>query len=189
MKSALKKKEPVKIIPLESESAGIYLLFGEINTDSIEKACGWILSENVSDNPPEYINLIINSPGGSLTDAFALISIMGSSVIPIRTVGLGEVSSAGLFIFMAGTKGMRTIDPNAEIMSHHFSTGHSGTFHELKNLDKQYNAIDKRIVQHYKKFTGLEEKVIREKLLSHQDIYLTAKDCVQLGIADEIGGI
>lgn len=189
MKSPLKKKEVAKIVPPESDSAGIYLLFGEINTESVEKACGWILSENIADNPPEYLNLVINSPGGSLTDAFALISIMGSSTIPIRTVGIGEVASAGLFIFMTGAKGMRTIDPNAEIMSHHFSTGHSGTFHELKNLDKQYNSIDKRIVQHYKKHTGLEEKVIREKLLPFQDVYLTSKECVHLGIADTIGGI
>ncbi len=187
--SSASYKRQTKIEPVEDVSAGIYLLFGEINTDSIRDACSWILSENIADNPPDVLNLIINSPGGSLCDAFALISIMNSSAIPIRTVGLGEVASAGLFIFMSGTKGFRTMDPNTEILSHHFSAGSQGTYHELKNLDKQYNAMDKKIVNHYKKHTGLTDAEIREKLIPTRDVYLTAKECIQLGLADKIGGL
>ena len=184
----MKKPIPKAAQPQEC-SAGIYLLYGDIDVDSMRECSNWILSENISDNPPEVLNLVINSPGGSLNDAFALISIMNSSAIPIRTVGLGLVASAGLFIFMAGQKGLRTIDPNAEIMSHNFSAGSTGTYLELQNLSKQYKKIEARIVAHYKKHTGLTEQEIREKLITPLDVYLNAKEAVKLGLADEIGGL
>jgi ATP-dependent Clp protease protease subunit len=180
------KKEKKSVAPITS---GVYLLFGEIDSEKILECCGWIITENSSENPPDVLNLVINSPGGSLTDAFALISIMQGSRIPIRTVGIGEVASAGLLILMSGTNGLRTIDKTAEIMSHHFSAGSTGTYHELQNISKQYSAVDARIVNHYKKCTKLTEKEIRERLIPTHDVYLTAKEAVKLGLADTIGGL
>jgi ATP-dependent Clp protease, protease subunit len=188
-KGATMKKFAPRVEQVPETSVGIYLLYGDIDVDSMRDCSNWILSENISDNPPDVLNLVINSPGGSLNDAFALISIMNSSQIPIRTVGMGLVASAGLFIFMAGQKGLRTIDPNSEIMSHNFSSGSSGSYLELQNMSKQYKKIDARIVAHYKKHTGLSEPEIREHLITPLDVYLTAKEAVKLGLADTIGGL
>ena len=180
------KKERKAVPPI---TAGVYLLFGDITSDSILECCGWIITENSSDTPPDVLNLVINSPGGSLTDAFALISIMESSKIPIRTVGIGEVASAGLLILMSGTPGLRTVEKTAEIMSHNFSAGSTGTYLELQNISKQYEKVEARIVAHYKKCTKLTEKEIREKLIPTLDVYLTAKEALKLNLVDAIGGL
>ncbi len=186
--SSASYKRQTKIEPTEV-SAGIYLLFGEINTDSIRDACSWILSENIADNPPDVLNLIINSPGGSLCDAFALISIMNSSAIPIRTVGLGEVASAGLIIAMAGTKGLRCIAPNTSIMSHNFSTTESGTYDELKRSMTVLDKTSEMVIAHYVKYTGLNKEDVKSKLVTHKDIYLSPKQAVSLGLFDKVSNL
>ena len=42
------------------------------------------------------------------------------------------------------------------------------------------------MMSHYKKCTGLTEKKIREFLLPASDVWLSAKDALELGICDEI---
>ncbi len=186
--SAASYKRQTKIEPTEI-SAGIYLLFGEINTDSIRDACAWILAENISDNPHECLNMIINSPGGSLMDAFALISIMKSSAIPIRTISIGEVASAGLIIAMTGTKGLRTIAPNTTIMSHNFSTTESGTYDELKRSMSVLDKTSEMVIAHYVKHTGLSKEEVKTKLVTHKDIYLSPKQAVSLGLFDVVSDL
>jgi ATP-dependent protease ClpP protease subunit len=53
--------------------------------------------------------LMICSEGGDTAAAFALIDVMKSSRIPIKTIGLGMIASAGLLIFLAGTSGRRLL--------------------------------------------------------------------------------
>ena len=55
------------------EKNGVFLLMGAIDTEIVKPAIEWIIKASLMDEPFEYLTLIINSPGGSLTDAFALI--------------------------------------------------------------------------------------------------------------------
>jgi ATP-dependent Clp protease protease subunit len=148
----------------------------------------WILSENLSDNPPEALTLLINSQGGDLTAAFALIEIMYGSRIPVRTVALGEICSAGLLIFMAGQPGERILTPSVSIMSHHYSGGVEGNYHEIMNLSKEFEYAKQRMINHYVHCTGLTEEVIKDKLVPHRDVYLTPQEAIEFNIADSIRG-
>lgn len=80
-----------------------HFLTGEVTGESVEKAIRWIMigSQNTS---PDYMKLIINSDGGSLNDAFALIDVMRSSPISVATVGMGNLMSSAFMIFAAGKK-------------------------------------------------------------------------------------
>lgn len=173
----------------DDKSPGISLLFGEVNTDIVAELVAWILIENISDAPPDELTLLINSPGGDLSAAFALIEVMQGSKIPVRTVGLGEICSAGLIIFMSGVKGKRILTPSCSIMSHHFSTEVSGNFHELLNAQKELDFVNSRIINQYSKCTGLTEAEVREKLIPARDVFLSPLEAVQLGLADEIRGM
>ena len=46
-----------------------------------------------------------------------------------------------------------------------------------------------RMITHYKKCTGLNEKKIRELLLPPEDVWLSAEEAVKYGIADEIRSV
>lgn len=135
---------------------------------------------------PEEITLFINSPGGEVGSAFALIDVMKGSAIPVRTIGIGMIASCGLLTFMSGTKGTRTITPNTSILSHQYSWGSSGKEHELFATVKEFEMTTERMLMHYKACTGLPEATIRKILLPANDVWLNAKDAVKYHIADKI---
>ena len=87
------------------EECGIYLLMDEISESSCKEAISFIISKNLIKPYPKYLQLVINSGGGDLQSAFALIDTMKGSAIPVRTVGLGCVASAAVLIFISGVKG------------------------------------------------------------------------------------
>lgn len=167
---------------------GIFILSDEITSTNTSDAIEFILEKSLSPKQDRLQNLtiMINSEGGDLAAAFALIDIMQGSRIPVHTLGLGQISSAGLLIFMAGAKGRRTITPNTSILSHQFSWGSQGKEHELIAVIKEFNLTSKRMLNHYTKCTGLNEKKIKEILMPPQDVYLDADEAVKYNIADKV---
>ena len=165
----------------------MYVLMGEIEADTVKPIIEWILHENyVSKKRRKELLLMICSEGGTMQDAFALIDVMRSSTIPIKTVGLGLIASSGLLIFLAGSEGRRVLTPNASILSHQFSWFNEGKTHELFATMKEFELAQVRMVNHYKECTGLSEDEIRANLLPAHDFWLTAEDAKRLDICDSI---
>jgi len=170
--------------------AGMYVFMGEVDHDNIKPIIEWILHENfVSKKKRKELLLMICSEGGDMSTAFALIDVMRSSLIPIKAVGLGQIASAGLLIFLAGTPGRRTLTPNTSIMSHQYAWGSDGKHHELLATIKEFELTQKRMVQHYIDCTGLSEEQIKQHLLPPHDVYLGADDALRLGICDHISQV
>jgi ATP-dependent Clp protease protease subunit len=159
---------------------------GEISVESCKTAIEWVLEANFTDERPDMLNLLICSPGGDLNAAFALVDTMRGSAIPIRTIGLGQIASAGLMIFIAGDKGNRILTPNTSILSHQYSWGAFGKEHELFAQIKEFDLTTKRMIAHYKKCTGLNEAQIREYLLPPQDVWLSSIEAKKLGLCDDV---
>jgi len=169
----------------------IHMFMTDFNEESCAMAIRFILEKNVLPKKfrPKYLTLMINSPGGAVHAAFALIDVMKGSAIPVRTVGLGMIASCGVLTFMAGQKGHRVITPNTSILSHQYSWGSRGKEHELFAVVREFEMSTERMITHYKKCTGLNEKKIRELLLPPEDVWLSAEEAVKYGIADEIRSV
>jgi ATP-dependent Clp protease protease subunit len=169
---------------------GIYVLIDSIDTESVKPVVEWILHENhVRKKKYKELLLMICSDGGNLEQAFALIDVMRSSKVAIKTVGLGSISSAGLMIFLAGTRGRRVLTPNTSILSHQFSWESEGKSHELFATIKEFELTQKRMVALYRDATGLEDDVIRKVLLPPQDVWLSAEEALQYHICDAIADL
>lgn len=169
---------------------GIYVLMDGITNDSVRPVIEWILHENhVRKKKYRELLLMICSNGGVLEDAFALIDVMKSSRIPIKTVGLGSIASCGLLIFLAGSPGRRVLTPNTSILSHQFSWGSSGKVHELFATVKEFQLTETRMIEHYRATTGLDDDVIKKVLLPPQDVYLSAQEALQYHICDEVADL
>lgn len=162
------------------------LLIDDVSDDTAKEIIQWLIESNFSEEPPDILNLIICSPGGTLASAFAIIDVMGSSHIPIRTVGLGQIASAGLMIFMAGTKGQRVLTPNTSIMSHAWSGGSLGKAHELFAIGKEFELTNERMINHYIKHTGLKKADVLKYLLPPSDVYLSSDEAKKLGLCDAV---
>jgi ATP-dependent Clp protease protease subunit len=169
---------------------GIYVLMDGIDEDSVKPVIEWILHENhVKKKKLKELLLMVCSNGGSIESAFALIDVMRSSKIPIKTVGLGSIASCGLLIFLAGAKGRRILTPNTSILSHQFSWGSEGKAHELFATVKEFELTQKRMVDHYRVSTGLDDDTIKRVLLPPQDVYLSADEALQYRICDHVADL
>lgn len=164
---------------------GIYVFMDEVNHETMKPIIEWILHENwVTKKKKQELILMICSEGGNLQDAFALIDVMNSSQIPIKTIGLGQIASSGLLIFMNGSKERRYLTPNTSILSHQYSWENTGKAHELFATVKEFELTQKRMIEHYKKCTQQKEEIIREYLLPPQDRWLSANEALELNICD-----
>lgn len=167
------------------EEYGIFLLSDEIDDSNCDAAIRFILEANLN-GKHDHLTLIVNSPGGYVTSGFALIDVMEGSTIPVHTVGLGQIASMGLNIFIAGEKGHRTLTPNTLVMSHQWAGGHWGKEHELIAQQKSDELVTKQIIKHYMKHTRLSEQNIRKYLLPAHDVFLTAQEAKKFNICDVV---
>jgi ATP-dependent Clp protease protease subunit len=166
----------------------MFFLNGDIDIDNIDRCIRWIEYENINSTKPTVLTLYINSTGGDLYQTFALIDIMRSSKHPIRTIGLGSIMSGGFLIFVCGTKGERYIAANAGIMCHQLSDDITDKYHDIKSAVKEVENCNAKMIKILRDATGLSALKISAKLLPASDVYLTAKELIQLNAADYILG-
>jgi ATP-dependent Clp protease protease subunit len=166
--------------------AGVLTLAGPVSHDRCQMLIEKILSINL-EAECECIRLYINSPGGDVDQGFALIDIMRWSRIPIHTTAMGCVASMGLLVLMAGAPGGRTVMPSCSLMSHRFAGAALGTHADLVAARVQQDLLHRRILDHYRLCTGVQDDTALEAdLLRPTDRWLTPVEAVALGIADRV---
>ena len=165
----------------------IHYLHGELTGDNVSDCIKWILSANLTKKPKRVLELYINTPGGDLYEMFALIDVMKTSYHHISTVGIGSIMSAGFLIFASGTEGYRFIGKNTGIMNHQHSDTMESKMHDMKAQMKENNNCEQRCMQILKDATGMSVQEVNSKFIKNpSDQYYTAKQLVDLGIADDI---
>ena len=134
------------------------------------------------------INMFISTHGGIVSDMFSIIDIMEKIKrdCTIETTGIGKVMSAGVLILAAGTKGKRKISKHCRIMLHSVMSGHHGSFPNLENEMKETKLLQSMYFDFLCENTKLTKKKIKKLLNPNVDVYLSAKEAIKYGIADEI---
>jgi len=91
-------------------------LFGDINAQVAERVVNQFLAM-ADEDPVESIDLLINSTGGDVEAACAIINAMHGIPCRVNTVCMGFAQSAACIILMAGT-GVRTAFENSVLLIH-----------------------------------------------------------------------
>ena len=184
-------KDDLMMPPLEADiyKSGMFIMMDSIDMNTCKDAIEFVLKQNLEKKKKKRLQFLICSPGGEVPPCFALIDIMKGSKIPIHTVGLGIIASCGLLLFITGEKGNRILTPNTSILSHQYSWGSWGKEHELFAQVKEFELSTKRMIEHYKKCTGLTEKEIRTYLLPPEDVWLSAQEAKKLKICDAVKSV
>jgi ATP-dependent protease ClpP protease subunit len=165
----------------------IHYLHGDITNENVSEAIKWIVSANLSKKPKRKLILYVNSYGGDLYEAFALIDVMKHSYHPIATVGIGAVMSAAFLIFVSGQHGSRTIGKNAGIMNHQHSSEQAETkMHDMKAAYSENVNCEARALGILREASGMTLAEVRKKLNSPTDQYFTAKQMIDMKLADAI---
>lgn len=163
----------------------IHYLNGEITNDNISEAIKFIVSKDL-DKKKRTLKLYVNSTGGDLYEAFALIDVMKNSHHNISTVGIGAVMSAGFLIFIAGTKGMRYVGKNTGIMNHQHTDSWESKMHDMRAAMSENINCETRALNIIKDAADISLPEARERFNSKSDQYFTAKQLLDLNLADKI---
>ena len=134
------------------------------------------------DCDPIPIKLHINSPGGEVHHAIAIIDTIKTSQVPIHTIIEGEAASAATLISVVGDK--RYIHKNAHMLIHQISSGFWGKMMEFEDELKNLKKYTKKLVKIYKNHTTLTEEEL--KLIMKKDLLWDSKVCLNNGLVDEI---
>lgn len=102
------------------------LLVGDVSFESAEQIILQIRSY-LQENAKEDIYLIIASTGGNLFAAFSLYDFIKASGASVVTIGLGEVSSAAIMVWLAATKGGPKATENTFFALHETTGGMNGS--------------------------------------------------------------
>ena len=132
--------------------------------------------------------LIISTPGGTAVDMFSIYDIMRQveEECEIHTYGLGRVMSAGVVLLAAGTKGKRKIGANCRVMIHSVIGGHHGSIENLENEMEEVRWIQEQYNKALCAETDLTPRILKKLLSRNVNVYLTAQEAVEYGIADII---
>ena len=161
----------------------IIFLTGGIN-DSVASVVSAQLLFLESQAPDKDIFMYINSPGGLVTAGLAMYDTMQFVKCDISTLVIGQASSAGSLLAMAGTKGKRYALNNSRIMIHQPSGGYSGQATDILIHAEEINKIKARLNRIYADHTGQDIITINEAM--ERDKFMTSEEAVKYGLADKI---
>lgn len=162
----------------------VIMLCDQVTSDSAQIVIACLLYLDSISN--DDITLYINSPGGSVTDGFAIYDTMQFIKSDVSTVCMGMAASMGAFLLSGGTKGKRFALPNSEIMIHQplIGGGLGGQQTDImihaKNLERTRDRLESIMAAN----TGKTIEEIHNAC--ERDNYLTAQEALDFGLIDEI---
>ena len=134
------------------------------------------------------IEIIFNSPGGSVIDGMALFDFILSlrnAGHDITTVAYGYAASMAGILLQAGTR--REMGKEAYILIHEISTAVGGKIGEIEDEVEFVKKIQKRVVSIFVDRSG--GKLTRAKIMHNwkrKDWWLDSEEALSLGVVDSV---
>jgi len=175
----------------------IVTLYGDIDEEKCSEAVNSLLMYNsisqtilaTEDAPQvEPVKMYVSTWGGSAADMFSVYDLIKSmrTTTPVHTIGLGKVMSAGVVLLACGEKGSRKIGANCRVMFHGVQAGHAGTIYNLENEMEEAKWTQKRYIEALVEETNMSASYLRKLIDRKLNVYFSAEQAIELGIADEI---
>ena len=175
------------------EGPSLIGLFSDVVDEKVAELVHALLTLNEMNQELEEakrkpIEFYLSTYGGNADDMFALYDVMREvrEGTEIHTVGSGKVMSAGVLLLAAGTKGKRRIGKNCRVMIHSVIAGNHGPLHNLINEMEAVEQIQKMYIDCLVAETELTKKQLKKLLERKVNVYLSAEEAVEYGIADII---
>jgi len=152
--------------------------FTEISVDLIVRA----IKRMEKDHPRKPIEIHMNSCGGHCEPMQYLMDIMLTSTCKFKFYGGGRIQSSATWIMAISDE--RNLHKNTQIMVHNGSNGTREATTD-QNIDvAQNNKVQDKLEQIYADNSFMPKEFWSE--VCKRDLYMTAEEAVQLGLADTI---
>ena len=163
----------------------VVMLNGMVNNESASMVIAQLLFLESADCDKD-IHFYINSPGGSVTDGFAIMDTMNYIKCDVSTISVGQSGSAASLLLVSGTKGKRFALKNSEILIHQpsISGGLQGQATDIKIHSDWLEKTKEKLNDIYSRLTGQPLEKIKADM--ERDYYMTAGQAKTYGLIDEI---
>lgn len=168
---------------LDAKTAEIYL-YGYIGYYDDVTAAAFVKELKELERDYKHINIRINSGGGQVYDGFAIFNAIRNSKATIDCYIDGMAASMGGVIAMACNK--IYMSRVAQFMSHRVSGGCFGNADEMERTAKTLIQLEDSICKIFAERTGKTAEDCREQYLNKGDRWLSAEECLQEGLIDDI---
>jgi ATP-dependent Clp protease protease subunit len=136
------------------------------------------------EDPEKDIALYINSPGGSVTSALAILDTMEFIKPDVSTFCMGQAASAAAVLMAAGTKGKRYALPHSRILLHQPTGGAEGQSVDIEIQAREIQRIRDLLDRILADKTGQEiQKVSTD---TDRDFIMTAAEAKDYGLIDTV---
>lgn len=174
------KSDNLELKLLESRTI---IVEGPVNDKMYRAVVARLLYLEAKD-PKSEITVLVNSPGGSADSGFGIYDAMKFVSCSVRTICNGLCASAGVLIYLGGSKGRRFSLPHSRFLLHQPSTSAMGqasdmeiTAQEILRTRRRYAAIVAREIN------SDTDKVQAD---SNRDFWLSAEDAQKYGLVDKV---
>ena len=161
----------------------IVILNDEVNSATASVVVAQLLSLE-SQDPTKDISLYINSPGGSVSDGFAIYDTMNYIKCDVSTICMGMAASMGAFLLSSGAKGKRIALPNSTIMIHQPLGGYKGQATDMEIHTKFMLDTKARLNRILSENTGKPLDVIKND--TERDNFMDAQQAMEYGLIDKV---
>lgn len=133
----------------------------------------------------EQITMYINSTGGHLGDATAIIDTMNYISSPVATVCLGKAYDSAALLLASGHKGLRAMLPNAKaLLAQPETQGGRGQATDINLQAEEIISQRAWVEATLSSITGRSPEQVVEDIERHN--YLNAQKSVEYGLVDII---
>lgn len=148
-----------------------------VNTDLLG-----VIRQFKSYKNPKEVEVIINSPGGSVDEGMSIYSYLRGLKLPITTKATKAYSIAAS-IFMAGD--IRLVEEGLNRVMIHMPWGSiEGGRKQFEAASIQLKEIEESFIQFYSTYTDIDHSSIQRLL--ENETFMSAKEATELGIATGI---
>ena len=167
------------------------LLLGELNDNSCFELVKLLNSkeyELLNNNVPDdekYINLFIQSHGGSLLSTLSVVDEIKKLEIPLYTYIKGYAASSATLLSILGDK--RYITENSLMMIHGpkvYENNDEMTLLKIRDINKNINLFTDIVKNIYLEHSNITEEILNQ--LFYHDIWMTSREALKYGLVDEI---
>lgn len=138
--------------------------------------------DNLSAREP--ITLMINSPGGYVSQSLSISNTIFKSKTPVITINAGLAASGASLVLISGQR--RFAYENSYVMLHSLKGGSWGVSSNVTRQSKYLENLDRDIETIYKSRTKMPKNFYKDIFDRHLEIYLSAKEALKFGLVDEI---
>lgn len=155
-------------------------LFGVVGTDVRASD----VSQFLKDNDGLPVRVLIDSPGGALSEGVLIYNMLKDHSGDVTTVNIARAYSIASYIFLAGS--IRQMNDNALLMTHEARVDASAlTESGVKQIESMLSAANASIRKAYARTMGIDEAMVQTLWDGGSDVWYTSEQALESNLSTE----